>query len=347
MTSDGKKKTEKRSAGISWRKKLLFTSFALLFVGVVFECVVRIVAPKHLYYPRYLYQADPHMGYRFRPNFTGRLQHEDYDVEIAINSLGFRDSEVSVEKEGFRILALGDSATMGVGLEAEEIFWSHIEEKFPHVEVVNAGMGATGTLHQLALYENYGRQLNPDLVVLLYNVNDADDNAEGISRTVRAGYVVNSRSKWPLFQVSLNFLADHSRAFMLVADRVRRITYFYSIVRDSDRARIFAEGKTREKIANTQELLKELYHSVTESGSRFAVMFTKDQWHDEYVEWLETEKIPTISLEGSVLGSENHFPIDQHWNAKGNELVAEAVAGFLTRENLIPVVPAQRIEARQ
>ena len=47
------------------------------------------------------------------------------------------------------------------------------------MEVINAGVSATGTAEQLAWYELAGRDLGPDVVVLAFVINDWTDNTKG------------------------------------------------------------------------------------------------------------------------------------------------------------------------
>ncbi|MGR9106723.1 MAG: SGNH/GDSL hydrolase family protein [Gammaproteobacteria bacterium] len=95
-----------------------------------------------------------------------------------INSRGCRDREYSLEKpEGiFRILALGDSFTFGMGVEAEDTYPKQLEEilngKGYPVEVINcAVVGYDMWQHKVALREK-ALVYHPDLVMLGIFVND-------------------------------------------------------------------------------------------------------------------------------------------------------------------------------
>jgi lysophospholipase L1-like esterase len=322
---------------LSTRRKLLYTFLILVLFAAVLEGGIRALAPQYPFYPRYLYRADPYMGFRFRANFSGRLQHEDFDVSIKTNSLGLRDDELDNPKRKFRVLALGDSVTMGVGVEAEETFWSQIERRLKNTEIANAGMGAIGTLHELAFYEHYGRSLDPDLVVVTFSENDLDDSMEGISRTVVAGYNIPVQTKWPLLQVGLNLLSDHWQTFHLAATRAMRLSSLYSVVRDSQRTTVASEVTTPRKITYTQELLEQLRSAVVSDGATFAVLFANDRWFDEYSEWIASRNVPAFSVEPYLEGKVDiAFPNDGHWNARGQAIVAAAVEEWLIETNLVP-----------
>jgi len=108
-----------------------------------------------------------------------RISHSDIKMEI--NSLGFRDDEISPEKseDELRILVLGDSITWASYLPAEETFVERVEEylrqSFPDrlVEGINAGVGDIGLKEEIAILEERGLAARPDLVVISFYLNDS------------------------------------------------------------------------------------------------------------------------------------------------------------------------------
>ena len=95
-----------------------------------------------------------------------------------VNSIGIRDREFSLEKpEGvFRIVAIGDSVTFGLGVPSDKSFPKIIEQqllsKGMNVEVLNFGISAYDTIAELELYKKSASNFNPDLVILTYILND-------------------------------------------------------------------------------------------------------------------------------------------------------------------------------
>jgi lysophospholipase L1-like esterase len=109
------------------------------------------------------------------PNAITRL----YDVENAINSFGMRDREVTLEKPSgvFRIALLGDSVVYGMGLEAEEMLSRQLEHALAgsqvgRFEVLNFAVPGYSTQQEIELYRSKVRAFEPDLVVLVYCLND-------------------------------------------------------------------------------------------------------------------------------------------------------------------------------
>jgi len=74
---------------------------------------------------RIVFRREPHSVQR-QKNPSGELE-----VEYAHNSLGFRDTEHSIEKPPgtFRIVAVGDSFTYGVGASFEETYLRRVEQQ--------------------------------------------------------------------------------------------------------------------------------------------------------------------------------------------------------------------------
>lgn len=177
--TDGTPKSKLRELG----KGLLLT-FISLVVGVgILEIAVRLMEPREVM--RYFYsEDDPILHHRFKPNATGWYKTNEFNTDYKINSLGLRDKEYSIEKPAhtFRILMLGDSFTEGDGVFSHETFSKRLEEKLQslpssmHYEVINAGVGSYSTLLEYLYLKNYGLQLNPDLVILNFDLSDVYDD---------------------------------------------------------------------------------------------------------------------------------------------------------------------------
>jgi hypothetical protein len=124
-----------------------------------------------------------------------------YDVPpVRTNSLGLRSPEVAIPKPAgrFRILLLGDSFTFGFRAAQDVIFPRKLEEMlrsrgFADVEVVNAGVLSYCPLLEYLQYKHRLHILEPDLVVLNFDMSDVQDHLE-YSRNL-----VSSSDGVPLF----------------------------------------------------------------------------------------------------------------------------------------------------
>ena len=104
-----------------------------------------------------------------------------YGAEISINSKGLRDREFGYEKTPGvkRVLFRGDSLTLGWGVPFDRIFTKLLERKFYELsntptDVLNSGVGNYNSEQEYTYYRIEGFKYNPDHVMLLYFINDAE-----------------------------------------------------------------------------------------------------------------------------------------------------------------------------
>ena len=134
-------------------------------------------------YAKYLKMRspDPEMSHEHRPNSQAFLM----GVDVKINSLGFRDREISVKKPPgtYRIVALGDSTTFGLGAPFDQTYPKVLERelnrnppssKWKNYEVINTGVGNYNTAQELAMLKDHGLPLDPDMVTIGWYINDAE-----------------------------------------------------------------------------------------------------------------------------------------------------------------------------
>src|SRR4030095_14083069 len=101
-----------------------------------------------------------------------------------INSFGFRDREFSLQKPPgtFRILMLGDSYTFGIGSNLEDTFSKQLEKRLnakgggERFEVINGGCSSYSPILEYLFLVSKGLQVNPDLVILNYDLSDVQDD---------------------------------------------------------------------------------------------------------------------------------------------------------------------------
>lgn len=164
---------------------LLLAALALTFIAV--EALVRVAFTdgsnfdiEMWRYARELKRvsAVPGVGHEHVPGGSGTFM----GVAVSINRQGLRGRDLATPKPPgtVRILMLGDSVTFGWGA-AEEDTTSAALEKLLNAgggeiayEVVNAGVGNTNTAMQVAYLNHGGLQLQPDVVILNYFINDAE-----------------------------------------------------------------------------------------------------------------------------------------------------------------------------
>jgi lysophospholipase L1-like esterase len=129
--------------------------------------------------PRKLFVAsdEPHLGYGLRPGFDATVR----GVDIRVNALGLRGPEVGARPAPgvHRVLAIGDSATFGEGLAEADAFPVQLERELAarsgeRYEVLNSGVQGYNTENELAYLRTRGLALQPEAIVVGFNLNDFD-----------------------------------------------------------------------------------------------------------------------------------------------------------------------------
>ena len=149
--------------------------------AVAGEAVLRRLAPDR---PSFL-APDPDALYRLRPGARARYHYPwmapGTEVEVAINSRGFRGAEVPAIKVGKRVVVYGDSFIEARATPIEDTFPVRLEaalreERSGPLEVINAGVIGYGPDQVLARLDADLAELRPDLLILaLYAGNDWGD----------------------------------------------------------------------------------------------------------------------------------------------------------------------------
>lgn len=117
---------------------------------------------------------NPRIGHVHKKNISEKLM----GVLVETNSDGLRDREYVVEKTGkYRTIFVGDSLTLGWGVERQDTFEYLLEEQLNQthdVEILNFGIGNYNTVQQVNLFEEKGLKYRPDQVTMFFFINDAE-----------------------------------------------------------------------------------------------------------------------------------------------------------------------------
>lgn len=263
----------------------------LLLLGVsaavgllIAEFAVRLARPQPvLVVSRGLYAPDPPRRYRLQAGFEGRITNRvEYDTPVSINQAGLRGPEVGPKAPGaFRVLALGDSFTFGVGASEEESYPARLQEilrsRGINAQVLNAGAPGFGVPDAVAWYQRWGRPLEPDAVVLAVFVgNDLQDAAPGVPKAVAVdgalmieGEESRGLSRW-LYYHSHLFVLLKSSALGGTVRRLLGLPEPLDVRQSRQEMELYSKGplpaEIREGAAATEKAVAELARSA--AGSR-------------------------------------------------------------------------------
>jgi len=137
-------------------------------------------------------RANALRGYEMVPD----RDHYTYEHPVHVNGLGLRGEDLPEKTGGeVRVLCLGDSLTYGQGIAGEDTLPVRLEHALAggrgRVRVVNGGVRGYGTPEEVALLEELGPRIRPDVVVLLWYENDLERSEieENFTRLERSGPV--------------------------------------------------------------------------------------------------------------------------------------------------------------
>lgn len=121
--------------------------------------------------------ADHKINHTHKKNKSAKLQN----VDIKINSIGMRGSEIDIENWNsaeLKILFLGSSIMLGWGVNEEDVLNNVIENTAnkdnKNWATLNSGVGNYNTERYIGNFFKYNQSLNPDIIIIQYFINDAE-----------------------------------------------------------------------------------------------------------------------------------------------------------------------------
>lgn len=115
---------------------------------------------------------DSSFFYAFKPNNTFNFKNIEFNNRFDINSSGLRDDESSLHAP--EIICLGDSYTLGWGVEQNETFPALLQN-LTHKKVLNTGVSSYGTAREIKRLSVCDTS-SLKYIVIQHCLNDADEN---------------------------------------------------------------------------------------------------------------------------------------------------------------------------
>ena len=168
---------------ISKKRIFIFAAIPiLLFLGIM-ELGVRTFWE---FEPNRVLCYDPIMGRSYCPGTKGFLTENKVKMHVEVNSDGLLGKVYPVKRipGKFRIALLGDSFTSAEAAVPDKKFAGVWEKELSSktqggVEVINFGVGGTGTWQQSQMYHIKARKYKPDLTVVAFCwCNDVGNNID-------------------------------------------------------------------------------------------------------------------------------------------------------------------------
>lgn len=99
------------------------------------------------------------------PAFSKAEHHtSEFELDVAINNLGFRGPNIRLNKDGKRVVIIGDSFTFGWGVKTHETWIHLLSERYPNIEFLNLGQGGNHPGDYVRIAKKVIPLLRPDLM---------------------------------------------------------------------------------------------------------------------------------------------------------------------------------------
>ena len=245
----------------------------------------------------------------------------EFNNTYHVNSKGFRDSEEDLYHP--QVLFLGDSFTMGWGIDQDKTFASVFEQK-SGLKCLNTGISSYGTARESF---NLGKTDADSLklMVIQYHDTDLEENRFWI-KNKRLG------SKTPFdfdFQVKNNEKIKKYYLFKYLKDGI--ITLLTPNPRqDPNKSEKVLVGEYEKY----PEFLEDFYKICTQMREKYqgpiiftftGSFYTETGIVDVFKAYAESNKIDNIYFVnlGQKLNTDHYFYLDDHLNQKGHQVVAD------------------------
>ncbi|HUG92600.1 MAG TPA: GDSL-type esterase/lipase family protein [Planctomycetaceae bacterium] len=331
---------------LSARKKLLFGGLTCLAVLGLLELAARLLAPPHsvdVYdeHRRLIEVAglpalnealefDPVRFWKLKDSVrdlhvAGTLGRHAIDFRLTTHD-GRRSPPVS-GKAAYRVLAIGDSCTFGVGVDDDESWPAMLQRQFERggrtVEVINAGVPGYTAYQGRRYLESEGLALRPDVVVACFGFNDRDSWASR-SDVETARLLASSGHDSPLMQ---------SRLYAAI----RRL------LRDSGEPDENAAARPRLSVIEFRDTLREIHGLCDQAGAKLVLLVwpfepqvrQRVRELEPYQQTVVTAgrrmNVPVINLVDAFIDSQRDGLFVDHIHAApaGCRLAAEAISTAL------------------
>ncbi len=182
------------------RMRRLTGNLVVLVLGIALSLLLAEVGLRLAGFHPSFVVPDRTIGSRWRANAPYRWTVGGFS-EGRINSDGWRDREYAMQKPPgtTRILFCGDSYVAGMEVPLDSTFHKRLERALEaeappghHVEVMGMGRGGMGTAQEYLVYRKWGAAYHPDVVAVLFVLNDWGDNWAPMWSGVHRPYLVAS-----------------------------------------------------------------------------------------------------------------------------------------------------------
>ncbi|MFO0982134.1 MAG: GDSL-type esterase/lipase family protein [Planctomycetota bacterium] len=154
---------------LPWRKLGLMVGAIVLVLCAAELGLRQFLPQPGYDYPRGYFVREERCGYVLAPGAWGRIGPREASYDGAVSSLGLRNAELGAKQGTRpRVLVIGDSCVYGSGVEPQETFVARLNCLSPELEFVNAGVPGYNTRQEAQFLARLTPQLGPDVCLLVF-----------------------------------------------------------------------------------------------------------------------------------------------------------------------------------
>lgn len=337
---------------LSLHIKFIWATVSIVIFVVVVELALRL-AEINLYYKNQffpvnrdidfpeVYEKDTELFWRFRKGFVTQSKMFSY-LNYRINAHGVRGPEIIELKQGYRIIALGNSCTFGWGVYYADTWVYRLQETLKRelrrgdIEVINAGVPGYSSHQGKIYFSEELLSLSPDMVLVMFGWNDHWKAGRGISdaRQRMPHWLIievqNLFSKLKLYQLLRKIVLSSTEKERLVAlddmSGERRVSgqEFYDNLKSI--VRLARENKIQPILLVPPIASLENYPQVPRTN----LHHLHQQYQRQIIRVAQLEQVPIVNLQEAFDRYCDLYDAPGedfiHFNIKGHAVVAEAIA---------------------
>jgi lysophospholipase L1-like esterase len=152
----------------------MLLAFSTAFAAGVAEFVVRAFIPVRNVGPSFT-TYDPVYGKWLKRGASVERVTPEFTMRFSTNADGYRQ-QAMLPPRSHPVLYLGDSFTMGYGVNDGEEYVALLQKALPNVPMLNGGMGDNGNGRWVKILRHLAPSYEPRLVVMQVMANDFEDN---------------------------------------------------------------------------------------------------------------------------------------------------------------------------
>lgn len=282
------------------------------------------------------------------------------------NNIGFRDRPVSLMRNSskvestYRIVSIGDSVTMGAGVEEWEAFPSQTEKllqfktsssETTYFEAINLGIPGYGTTQYEEVMREVAVKLHPDMVIIGF-LPFQDPIESAFSEANKKYNYLRSLPDTVLSPKINIFLINHSYLYLAFLSRYYGFINRYDIVFED-----FIKTASREELENrgwniSRQLIKSMKDLADKNNIKFVIVgipWSEDVFMrrtDTYMPRLKSianeYNINFIDLSSAIASYPKYRDLfingsDIHFTTIGHQTVAYTITKYLRDQKLVPV----------